>query len=333
VPCCLLCASDGVPLYRGLRDRMYRAPGEWSLAQCPRPGCGLIWLDPMPLASDIGVAYEDYYTHACGAPSRHALSAVFVAAKWGYLANAWGYTHGVGKVACLLGLLAYMYPGRKTELDFSVMWLEGRSKGRLLDVGAGSGSLVERMCKLGWKAEGLDFDRRSVESARSRGLTFHLGGLPDQHFPEASFDAITMSHSIEHVHDPVGWLAEARRILKPGGRLAIATPNARSWLHRRFGAHWFALDPPRHLHLFNRDTIAAALRKAGFEAFSVFTSIRDVNGAWRGSRAIQRHGNHDMLARPSVAMSLVSRFILLAVAIASLADVDAGEELVALARR
>jgi hypothetical protein len=75
------------------------------------------------------------------------------------------------------------------------------------------------------------------------------------------------------------------------------------------------------------------LRKAGFEAFSVFTSIRDVNGAWRGSRAIQRHGRHDMLARPSAAMSLVSRLILLAVATRSLADADAGEELVALANR
>jgi ubiquinone/menaquinone biosynthesis C-methylase UbiE len=226
-----------------------------------------------------------------------------------------------------------MYPGRKTELDFSVMWLERGSQGRLLDVGAGNGSLVERMCTLGWEAEGLDFDRRSVESGRSRGLTFHLGGLPDQRFPEKSFDAITMSHSIEHVHDPVSWLAEAQRILKPGGRLAIATPNARSWLHRRFREHWFALDPPRHLHLFNRDTLAAALHKAGFEAFRVFTSIRDVNGAWRGSRAIRRSGRHDMLARPSTAMKFLSRLILLAVAARSLADADAGEELVALARR
>jgi hypothetical protein len=75
------------------------------------------------------------------------------------------------------------------------------------------------------------------------------------------------------------------------------------------------------------------LRKAGFEAFSVFTSIRDVNGAWRGSRAIQRHGDHDMLARPSVAMSVLSRLMLVAVGTRSLADADAGEELVALAQR
>ena len=316
-----------------MRDRLFQAPGVWTLAQCPQPGCGLIWLDPMPLAEDIGLAYEQYYTHAAGRASRHLLSPLFAAAGRGYLANVWGYREGVGKSARLLGLLPYVYPGGSTDLDGSVMWLDARQKGRLLDVGAGSGGLVESMRGLGWQAEGLDFDPRSVEGARSRGLTFHCGSLLDARFAEASFDAITMNHSLEHVHDPVAWLAQARRTLKPGGRLALATPNSRSALHRRCGQHWLALDPPRHLYLFNRSTLAAALRKAGFEGFSVFTSIRGVNGAWQGSRAIRRRGRHDMLARPSRAMSALGRLVSLAAAGRAWADPDAGEELVALAQR
>jgi SAM-dependent methyltransferase len=287
----------------------------------------------MPLAEDIGLAYEQYYTHAAQTPGRDMLSTLFAAAKRGYLANMWGYGQGVSAAKRIMGLLPLIYPGRKTELDFSVMWLDARHTGRLLDVGAGSGGLVERMNALGWCAEGLDFDRQSVENGRARGLRLHLGGLPDQQFPEQSFDAVTMSHSIEHVHDPVGWLAEARRILKRGGRLSIATPNARSFLHRRFGESWFALDPPRHLHLFNRDTLRSALHKAGFERLSISTSVRDVNGAWRGSRAIQREGRYDMLSRAPRGLLLASRLVLLAIAARALIDPDAGEDLIALAQR
>jgi SAM-dependent methyltransferase len=285
----------------------------------------------MPIPEDIGQAYAQYYTHVEGCLPRHSLSGFFAKAKRAYLANRWGYTSKEPYLRKLSGVLPYLYPGRRVEMDFSVMWLEPGGKGRLLDVGAGSGALVERMRSLGWQAEGLDFDARSVEAARGRGLTMHLGGLPQMRFPDASFDAITMSHSIEHVHDPVDWLAEAKRILKPSGRLALATPNTRSFLHTRFGRHWFALDPPRHLHLFNRGALAAALRKAGFERFRLFTAVRDAKGAWRGSKAIQRTGSYDMMSRAPVAVRIAGQAVQFCEAALMLVDADAGEDLVAMA--
>jgi predicted SAM-dependent methyltransferase len=164
-------------------------------------------------------------------------------------------------------------------------------------------------------------------------LTFHLGSLGDRRFPDEEFDAVTMSHSLEHVHDPVAWLREARRIIKPDGQLTIATPNARSLLHRKFGADWFALEPPRHLHIFNRLALGAALRQAGFERFVIFTSIRDVNGAWHGSRSIRRSGRHDMLVPPPHAIRFAGRLVQLGVGIRKIFDPDAGEELVAVVQR
>ena len=330
-PRCRLCGAEGRPLYASLRDRLFSAPGEWSHRVCTQRGCGLIWLDPMPLEEDVHKAYADYYTHTDKTSRSGATAGLLAAAKRGYLANAWGYGDGVGVAERLLGLLPLVYPGRKAELDFSVMWLEPRGRGRLLDVGAGSGWLVEHMNALGWRAEGVDFDADAVARARARGLAMHQGSLPGQRFADASFDAVTMSHSIEHVHDPVVWLAEARRILKPGGRLAIATPNTRSLLHRRFGAHWFALDPPRHLHLFNRAALASALRQAGFERVTMFTSVRDANGAYLGSRAIGRAGRFDMTARQPVLARLRGRAFQVAESLRKLADPDAGEDLVALA--
>jgi len=103
-PRCLLCGEAGKPLYRGLRDRLFAAPGTWALAQCPQPACGLLWLDPAPLPEDVHKAYESYYTHA--APrARGPLGRLFDAAKRGYLANHFGYANGVSLLDRTLGLL------------------------------------------------------------------------------------------------------------------------------------------------------------------------------------------------------------------------------------
>lgn len=330
-PRCCLCGSEGRALYSGLRDRLFSASGEWSHRECPRPDCGLVWLDPMPVAEDIHLAYQSYYTHEEPRRSQSLLARLFAAAKRGYVANHFGYAASFAQR--LAGLLPWVYPGRRAELDFSVMWLEAQPGGRVVDVGAGSGWLVEHLAALGWQAEGLDMDPQVVERARGRGLALRAGGLAEQHYAAASFDAVTMAHSIEHVHDPAAWLAEARRVLKAGGRLALATPNARSLLHRRYRESWFALDPPRHLHLFNREALAAALRKAGFERFRVFTSVRDANGAWLGSRAIRATGRHDMMAPGPAAARVQARLFQLAESWRLRIDPDAGEDLVALAEK
>src|SRR5205823_10757107 len=80
----------------------------------------------------------------------------------------------------------------------------------------------------------------------------------------ASFDVITMWHSLEHVHHPMKILREAHRLLVPGGRLLVAVPNIDSLPFRWFGSAWYGLDLPRHLTHFAPWTLHLMLERAGF---------------------------------------------------------------------
>jgi SAM-dependent methyltransferase len=121
------------------------------------------------------------------------------------------------------------------------------------------------MRSLGWEVSGVEPDPKSAAEAAAAGLNVRVG-LPDtQTLPEAHYDAVSLNHVIEHLHDPVGTLRICLKILKPGGRLFVATPNFAAAGHHLFGSDWFHLDPPRHLVLFTPESLRRAMKAAGFE--------------------------------------------------------------------
>jgi 2-polyprenyl-3-methyl-5-hydroxy-6-metoxy-1,4-benzoquinol methylase len=145
---------------------------------------------------------------------------------------------------------AHLHPGRREDVDFSVMYLPADPKGHLLEIGCGSGQILKRMHQMGWQVEEVDFHPSAVENARRKGLEVHLGTLESQSYPNEHFDVIFMSHLIQHVHDPLRFLREGYRILKPGGQLILVTPNNESLGHKSFKETWRGLEVPRHLYLF-----------------------------------------------------------------------------------
>ncbi len=76
---------------------------------------------------------------------------------------------------------------------------------------------------------------------------------------------LSLTHVIEHVHDPVDLLRECGRVLRPGGRMMVETPNAESSGHRLFGIAWHGLDAPRHLYLFSPTSLLVCAQKAGLQ--------------------------------------------------------------------
>ncbi len=291
---CFLCGTSGVLLYSNLTDPMFGTPGAWNVKRCPASGCGLLWLDPMPLDTEVLRAYDNYYTHET-LPAQRPLSfrrRLLRQLDCSYLHGKYGYCEGIASGLKWAGAWRFLHPLKKAALDFGVLYLPARRGARLLEIGCGRGDTLQTLSDSGWISEGVDFDPRVVAAARARGLQVRLGSLAAQQFPEDYFDAVAMSHLIEHVHDPLALLSESRRIMKPGARIVLVTPNARSVMHGLFGSSWRSLDLPRHLYLFTPETLVALASRAGFTGVRTFTTVREADNVFLGSRSIRRTGRY-----------------------------------------
>jgi 2-polyprenyl-3-methyl-5-hydroxy-6-metoxy-1,4-benzoquinol methylase len=263
---CALCGNRGEVIHRHQRDRLFGAAGSWNFRRCADRGCGLIWLDPLPSAEELKAAYRSYYTHAQTHSERRGfLGKLLTKMEQEYWSAEFGYSRGRPSPGRFLGQLLKLFPLRRRAADGAVRHLRAVPQGCLLDVGCGSGEWLLSMRKRGWKVFGTDFDQQAVDLAAGSGLDVRCGTLADLNFAPESFDAITLSHVIEHVPDPTGTLAECGRLLKPGGQLVIYTPNGASLSHRAFKGNWRGLEPPRHLQIFSAQSLRRVLEQAGFQ--------------------------------------------------------------------
>ena len=146
------------------------------------------------------------------------------------------------------------------------------SPGRLLDIGSGPGFLLAVATKRGWEATGMDVNEWAVRYGREVvGVDVHHGALTPESFPGEQFDAITMMDLLEHVPEPSRLLEQAARLLRPGGALAVLTPDAGAPLSRLMGRRWPEVVPGEHTVLFARRGLTAALTRQGFVASSWHT--------------------------------------------------------------
>jgi len=289
-PDCHVCGTQGKNLYRDLSDRLFGTPGKWNFKKCSNPRCGLVWLDPMPAEEATSLAYRNYYTHQDTKrfPDTWARRAYRLVRK-GYLAQKYGYCSGsTAKWKKIFGMLLYLHPGRREDVDFNVMYMPANPHGRLLEIGCGSGQLLEIMQQMGWQAEGVDFDPSAVENARKKALQVRLGTLEKQGYPKDYFDVIFMSHLIEHVHDPLRLLEEVCRIIKPNGRLIMVTPNNESLGHKFFKEAWRGLEVPRHLYIFTMNALRDLAIHAGFTVKRARITVRNARGIYLASRSIKK---------------------------------------------
>jgi 2-polyprenyl-3-methyl-5-hydroxy-6-metoxy-1,4-benzoquinol methylase len=188
---------------------------------------------------------------------------------------------------------------RTFTLKQKANWIKhftGLENGKLLDIGAGAGAFLQQMKSEGWEVTGIepDEDARNIASKH-----FGLQLLPQemlQNLQPLSFDAITMWHVMEHVHDLHGYVETLKTLLKPGGKIIIAVPNYQSADADIYKLFWAAYDVPRHLYHFSPKSMEVLMQQHGlrivakkpmwFDAFYIsLLSSKYKNGktAWIGS--------------------------------------------------
>jgi 2-polyprenyl-3-methyl-5-hydroxy-6-metoxy-1,4-benzoquinol methylase len=322
-PRCPACGGSGSVAYHALTDRNFGSPGEWNLRSCKDDECRTLWLDPVPSEQDIARVYDvNYLTH------KEADAGLEKQVKRGYLAWKLGYEpYRTGYVQRFWARVASIYPATRRVMEFPAHVLAELPAGRLLDMGCGAGDMLMLGQWMGWQVVGVDFDPIAVQFAQARGLPVRLGTLEAQSFPEGSFDAVLLSHVIEHVHDPRGLLREIRRILAPGGRLLLSTPNASSWGHHVLRSDWPFLDPPRHLNIFSVPSLLRLCREAGFFNLSIHTSIRGAYSGFADARLRRASSSRRNLPKGVAAARIWGLGMTLAESLRLFRNANAGEEI------
>ncbi len=149
-------------------------------------------------------------------------------------------------------------------------------RGRLLEVGAAGGWLLKHAIERGWRAQGVELSSAMVRRARSLGLEVFEGDLAAARLPADAFDLVYMGDVLEHVPDCRAVLAEAVRVLRPGGHLYLRGPTTTNSLARRLalalygaaGRRIVLREPPYHLWEFTPGPLEYLFESAGLEVIA-----------------------------------------------------------------
>ncbi len=143
---------------------------------------------------------------------------------------------------------------RKKTLQSKKRLIEGeteKSNGNILDIGCGTGAFLHTMKIGGWKITGLEPDENARKKAK---ILYGIEPQPSNNIfnlPDNSYDAITMWHVLEHVHQLHEYIGQLKNMLTDKGKIFIAVPNYTSYDAQHYGEFWAAYDVPRHLYHFS----------------------------------------------------------------------------------
>jgi len=230
---CPLCSSDRISFFLRCTDH-FLSGKDFELLKCSL--CGFVFTGEHPDEQDIEKYYEseDYVSHDNSAK---------------------------GLLNRIYFLVRRIMLSRKRRI---IEKASGIRKGKILDIGCGTGYFAWTMKKGGWQVTGIEPNPKARDFGKEK---FDIDVIsPDQisDLPDHSFDAVTLWHVMEHLHDLFKYSDEIYRLLKPAGICIAALPNISSADAAYYGKSWAAYDVPRHLWHFATDTFRIFAERTNF---------------------------------------------------------------------
>ncbi|MBS95027.1 MAG: hypothetical protein CL799_11345 [Chromatiales bacterium] len=235
--------------------RLVAEENRYNVVRCKE--CGLLYVSPQPTDEDLTEFYAQYFPEESG--------------------DIWGEMMR-----------------RNFDLDSEYLLRKTGARGKVLDIGCGHGKFLRRFAERGWDARGLDFSpEAAAEANRIDGVQVSQGEFEPGLFEAESFDIVTAWYVLEHARDPMAFVNEAFRILRPGGMFGMRVPNmifSNVFLAMKKipkmdkllfalnidtdnkSSHFNVIDPPAHLYGFTPKTIRKLLSDTGFSDISIIPS-------------------------------------------------------------
>ena len=147
-------------------------------------------------------------------------------------------------------------------------YTESITNKRWLDIGCGSGAMLDRLASRALEASGVEPQGEFQAALRSRGFNVHRDIVD---VPDASIDIATLFHVFEHIPTPLAHLSQIRRCVTPGGKVVIEVPHARDFLLSFLEVEDFKNFTlwSEHLLLHTRESLRRYLTHAGFTEITI----------------------------------------------------------------
>ena len=246
---CPNCGATCIAFWTSGRDRLLgvtRDVFEYSKCQA----CGVIFESVRPMESAIGTFYtEGYQPHRVRASKKDRSER---GPKWRINLAAMGLADRISGARAFRAELARFYECLKRAPV-------------VLDFGCGSTTFLDRARKFSCRTIGMDFSQAVLVDVAKRGhQALGVGDADWDRIEDNTIDVVRMNHVIEHLYDPARTLQRLHGKMASGAVIHLATPNAESSAADTYREHWWSLECPRHIIIFNPSALEKMLASVGF---------------------------------------------------------------------